>query len=95
MLVTDRIRMVNHSVPVLILVGPSNCGKKMVAYRLFDNFFSKWYRKYRCIILPFITGVYQQTDDGSIVYSHSYDVYPKNLWDTLRKELKIKKQKNP
>lgn len=55
--------------------------------KLFSNncFFSKWYRKYCCNILPFMTGDYQQKADGRIVYSLGPDIYPETMWKYIMK----------
>ena len=48
-----------------------------------QNPITKFFKKFNCEVVPFQTGVYNQTVNGGLAYTESDDIYPRMLWNKL------------
>lgn len=48
----------------------------------------KWFIKYNCEFVPFMTGNYNETLNGGFTYTEGHPVYAKKLWDAMLKLIK-------
>lgn len=46
---------------------------------------SNWFEKYTCKLIPFQTGLYSTTASGRKKYIKSNDIYPRKLWEVLKR----------
>lgn len=53
-----------------------------------QNPLTKWFRKYNCEFVTFMTGNYSQTMSGTVTYIEGHEVYAHNLWKALLKYIK-------
>lgn len=49
---------------------------------------SNWFEEYRCKIVPFQTGLFSKTSSGKLKFTKSDDIYPKKLWNVIKKIVK-------
>lgn len=50
-----------------------------------QNPITKWFTKYNCEFVPFMTGNYSQTMSGGYAYTEGHKVYAQNLWKAMLK----------
>ncbi len=51
-----------------------------------ENPITKFINPYFCSLLPFSTGSYAVTSGGAQLFTPGDDVFPRNLWETIRKK---------
>lgn len=49
------------------------------------NPITKWFKKYNCEFVPFMTGNYSQKMSGGSTYTEGHQVYAQNLWNVMLK----------
>lgn len=52
------------------------------------NPITKWFTKYNCEFVPFMTGSYSETIVGGYTYTEGHYVYAKRLWEAMLKLIK-------
>lgn len=50
-----------------------------------QNPITKWFKKYNCEFVPFMTGNYSQKMSGGSTYTEGHQVYAQNLWNVMLK----------
>lgn len=50
-----------------------------------QNPITKWFKKYNCEFVPFMTGNYSQKMNGGSTYTEGHQVYAQNLWNVMLK----------
>lgn len=53
-----------------------------------QNPVTKFFTKYNCEFIPFMTGSYSQTMSGGFTYTEGHPLYAKRLWEVMLKLLK-------
>lgn len=53
-----------------------------------QNPITRFFNKYNCEFIPFMTGSYTETEDGDFMYVEGPEVYAQNLWNKILKYVK-------